>query len=96
MKQGVSKMTIEFLDVVDQLKEEVTEEQKINTLYDNLTKNNTSMFERIKSVGSDYDQESADTLISLIKELENHSPLPLSYKLACDYIESSGLKVNHP
>ena len=53
------------------------------------------MFERMKSFGDDYDQSSADALLSLIKQLEIHTPLPLSYKLACDYIEASGLKVNH-
>ncbi|MFT6249867.1 MAG: hypothetical protein ACJAZQ_003092 [Cognaticolwellia sp.] len=87
---------IEFHEVAYQLEVECNNLQKQDDTFKKIVKYNIGMFERIKAFGDDYDQGSSDSLLVLIRQLESYSPLPLSYKLACDYIETSGLIVNHP
>ncbi|MBB1279102.1 hypothetical protein [Pseudoalteromonas sp. SR41-1] len=86
-------MTVEFTDIKAELELETTEDQKALDAYGKITKHNTNMFERIKSFGSEYDQQAAYSLIELLTEVETLSPLPQSRKLIEDYIVSSGLKV---
>ena len=87
-------MDITFTDVKVTLATESSEEHKADHSYEKITKYNTDMFERIGTVGSDYDQDSADSLIELLIQVEKISPLPRSRKLIEDYILSSGLKLN--
>lgn len=90
-------MEIFFRDLASELEQEANDVQKSSDTYRVITKNNTKVFERIRTIGDSFDQSMADQLLQLICKLAEENPLPQSYELACKYIgQNERLKVNRP